>query len=74
MSKVKKKRTKKYSGADAATTRPTVTRVTAVHRNKLQLWWLDRRRIMKPAAIAAAVVLAAAWLVFELIRAASGSL
>lgn len=74
MTKVKKKRTKKYSGADAAMTRPSVTRVTAVHRNKLQLWWLDRKRVMKPALITGAVVLAIAWLIFELIRATSGSL
>ena len=74
MPKVKKKRTKKYSGADAAMTRPTVTRLTAVHRNKLQLWWLERRRLLKPLLITAGVVLAAAWLIFELIRAASGNL
>ena len=74
MPKVKKKRTKKYSGADAAMTRPTVTRLTAIRRNKLQLWWLERRRLLKPLLITAGVVLAAAWLIFELIRAASGSL
>ena len=74
MSKQKKKRTKKYSGADAAVARPTITRVTAVHRSKLQLWWLERRRFLKPVLIAASVILAIGWLLFELIRAASGSL
>lgn len=73
MVKQKKKRSKKYSGADAAITRPSVTRVKAVKRNKLQQWWLDRRRVLKPSLIAAAVVSGFAWLIFELIRVVSGS-
>lgn len=74
MSKQKKKRSKKYSGADAAITRPSVTRVKAVKRTKIQQWWLDRRRTLKPALIAAAVVSAFVWLIIEIIRLASGSL
>lgn len=73
MSKQKKKRSKKYTGADAATTRPTVTRVKAVKRTKLQQWWLDRRRALKPALIAAAIISAFIWLIAEIIRLASGS-
>lgn len=72
MAKQKKKRTKKYSGQDAAVTRPTVTRVTAVRRNKLQLWWLDRKRVLRPALITTGVVAATAWLIVELVRVLSG--
>lgn len=72
MSKVKKKRTKKYTGQDAAATRPSVTRVTAVKRNKLQLWWLDRRRILKPTLITTGVVVLVVWLLIELVRALNG--
>lgn len=73
MSKQKKKRSKKYTGADAAVTRPSITRVKAVRRTRLQQWWLDRRRALKPALIAAAVISAFIWLITEIIRLASGS-
>ena len=73
MTKQKKKRTKKYAGADAAMTRPSVTRVKAVKRTRAQQWWIDRRRALKPALIAAAVISAFVWLVTEIIRLASGS-
>ena len=72
MAKQKKKRTKKYTGQDAAITRPTVTRVTAVKRNKAQLWWLERRRLLRPVLITTGVVAAAVWLVVELVRVLSG--
>jgi len=73
MSKQKKKRSKKYSGSDAAVTRPSVTRVKAVKRTKLQQWWLDRRRVLKPVLITTSVVGAVVWLIAELVRIASGS-
>lgn len=72
MVKQKKKRSKKYTGADAAVTRPSVTRINAVKRSKLQLWWIDRKRVLKPVLIAAAIATGAAWLIFEFIRLASG--
>lgn len=72
MTKQKKKRNKKYTGADAAVTRPVVTRMTAVHRNKLQLWWLERRRFLKPTLITTGVVALVVWLIFEIIRIVSG--
>lgn len=74
MAKQKKKRNKVYSGADAKIIRPSVTRVKAVKRNRAQQWWLDNKRIAKPALIIAAVVLVVVWLVVELIRIASGGL
>jgi hypothetical protein len=68
MAKQRKKRTKKYTGADAAMTRPSVTRVQAVSRSRIGQWWHDRKRVVKPILIATAVVLVIAWLIFELIR------
>lgn len=73
MAKQKKKRNKVYTGADAKITRPSVTRVTAVKRNRVQQWWLDNKRIAKPVLIAAGVAVIVVWLIIELIRIASGS-
>lgn len=47
MAKVKKKRNKKYTGADAATTRPTITRVQAVNRGKLGQWLFENQKMLK---------------------------
>ena len=68
MPKQKKKRNKVYKGAGAAQTTPSVTRVTAVKRNKLQLWWLEKKRIAKPLAIAALVVLVLIVVIIEIVR------
>ena len=68
MAKQKKKRNKKYTGQDAAMTRPSITRVEAVHRNKLGQWWYDHKRVAKPIGIASAVVLLLIWLIIELVR------
>ena len=68
MAKQKKKRNKKYSGSDAAVTRPSITRVEAVNRSKLGQWWYDHKRVAKPIIIAGAVVLVVVWLIVELIR------
>jgi hypothetical protein len=73
MVKQKKKRTKKYSGADAAVTRPVVTRVTAANRSKPGQWWFERKRIFKPILITTGVVTLLVWLIIEIIRIASGS-
>ena len=73
MAKQKKKRNKTYAGAGASVVRPTITRVNAVKRNKLQQWWFDKKRIAKPTLIAALVIIAVVWLLVELVRIASGS-
>lgn len=73
MAKQKKKRSKVYTGTGAKITRPSITRVTAVKRNRVQQWWIDNKRIAKPVLIAAGVILVVVWLVIELIRIASGS-
>lgn len=72
MAKQKKKRNKQYKGAEASVTRPTITRVSAVNRNKYQQWWFEKKRIVKPVAIAIIVVLLLSWLIFELVRAIAG--
>lgn len=54
----KKKRNKVYKGSNAATVRPTITRVNAVHRNPPHQWWVDNKRIAKPVLIVAGIVLA----------------
>ena len=66
MSKQKKKRNKQYTGAGSNAVRPQTIRVEAVQRNKAQLWWHERKRVLKPALIAAAVITIVAWLLFEL--------
>ena len=70
--KAKKKRNKPYRGADAATARPTVTRISAANRSKVGQWWFDHKKVAKPLIIAAIVILAVVWLIIELIRVASG--
>lgn len=72
MVKQKKKRTKKYSGTDAAVTRPIVTRVTAANRGKVGQWWFERKRILKPILITAGVALLLVWLIIEIVRIANG--
>jgi len=69
--KQKKKRNKVYRGVDAAMTKPVVTRISAVHRNRVSQWWFDNKKIARPILIVAAIVIALAWLVFELIRIAN---
>lgn len=66
--KQKKKRDKPYRGADAAITKPVVTRISAVHRNPVNQWWFDNKRLAKPILIATGVVVVVAWLIFELVR------
>ena len=72
MAKQKKKRDKVYKGADAATVRPSVTRVSAIHRNKPHQWWVDHKKIAKPVLIATGVAVIVVVLIFEVIRLATG--
>ena len=68
MAKQKKKRSKKYTGADAAMTRPSVTRVQAVSRSTLGQWWFDHKRVVKPIIIIFAVAVILIWIIIELAR------
>ena len=56
MGKNKKKRNKSYTGADAAITKPIITRIEAVNRNKISQYWFDHKKIAKPIMIAGGVV------------------
>ena len=69
--KTKKKRNKVYRGADAAITRPIVTKVQANDRNKISQWWFDNKRIAKPVIITSGVVILIIWLVMQIIYFAS---
>ncbi|MBC7943152.1 hypothetical protein H7X68_01485 [Candidatus Saccharibacteria bacterium] len=73
MKKQKKKRNKVYTGADAAITRPIVTRISAANRNKVSQWWFDRKTFLKPVLITSSVVLIIAWLIYELVRVVNGA-
>jgi hypothetical protein len=73
MAKQKKKRNKVYQGVDASISRPIVTKITAVKRNRVQQWWFEKKRVAKPALIIGGVAIVIAWLLFELIRIISGS-
>lgn len=69
MVKQKKKRNKVYRGQDSSVRRPSVIRVEAANRNKISQWWFEKKSRLKPLGIAALVVLAIIWLVYELLRA-----
>lgn len=69
--KVKKKRNKQYRGVDAAITKPTLTRISAANRSKAGQWWFERKRVLKPVLITAAIVIVVIWLILELVRIAN---
>jgi hypothetical protein len=73
MAKQKKKRNKIYTGQDAATSRPTVTRISAANRNKAQQWWFEKKRIAKPVLIGVGIAIIVAWLLIELVRIVSNA-
>ena len=56
MAKQKKKRTKKYSGADAKQVAPQVMRVSAEDRSPAKEWWIEHKQIVKIGGIGAAIV------------------
>lgn len=73
MTKQKKKRNKAYTGAEAAITRPVITRISAANRSKVGQWWFDHKKIVKPLLIAASVVFFIVIIVVEIIRLVSGA-
>lgn len=56
MSQSKKKRSKKYTGADAAQVRPTITKVQAVQRGPVRQWLFENKQLVKIGKTAALVV------------------
>ncbi len=57
MAKQKKKRSKKYTGVDAATTRPSVTRIQAVSRSSAGQWLHERKKLLRGIGIGIVVVI-----------------
>jgi hypothetical protein len=72
MTKQKKKRTKSYTGKDAAVTRPTITRIQAANRNKFSQYWFERKKILKPIIITILVIIALVILAIEIVRIVNG--
>jgi hypothetical protein len=68
MAKQKKKRNKAYRGTDSKLNGPKVIKVEAANRNKASQWWFERKKIVRPIAIAVAVVSIVVWLLYELVR------
>ena len=73
MSKNKKKRNKVYAGADAAITKPVITRIEAVQRSKIGQFWFEKKKIIKPILITSGIVAAAIILILQIVRIASGN-
>ena len=68
MSKKQKKRTKRYTGADAAPSQPVVHHYVAVERSPLGEWWHAHKRTVLTVAKIAGAVIVLAWLLFEFFR------
>lgn len=68
MGKNKKKRNKVYTGVDAAMTKPVITHISAVNRNKPAQWWFDHKRLAKPILIASGVGIFVIVIIIEIIR------
>lgn len=49
--KQKKKRNKKYQGADAKVQAPVVTRVSAEERSRFKEWWLQYKQLVRVLGI-----------------------
>jgi len=71
--KQKKKRNKVYTGIDAAVTRPVVTKISAVNRNRVSQWWFDHKKIARPIIIAAIVVAVIVILIVQLVSVATNA-
>jgi hypothetical protein len=73
MSKNKKKRNKIYAGADAAITKPIITRIEAVQRSKIGQFWFEKKKLLKPILITSGIAIAVVILVLQIVRIASGN-
>jgi len=68
MGKNKKKRNKVYTGVDAAITKPVITRISAVNRNKPAQWWFDNKKIAKPILITSGIIIFIIIIIIEIIK------
>jgi len=73
MAKNKKKRNKIYTGADAAITKPIITRISAANRSKVGQWWFDNKRIAKPILITSGIVIFLIIIIIEIIKISTGA-
>ena len=71
--KQKKKRNKVYTGADAALSRPVITKISAANRNPISQWWFEKKRIARPIIIGVAVVFVLIILIIEIVRIATNA-
>jgi hypothetical protein len=67
MAKQKKKRNKQYTGQDAAVTKATVTRISAVQRSAFGQWWFDHKRVARPVGIGVIVAIVVIAVIIQLI-------
>ena len=65
--KQRKKRNKRYSGADARVQTPVVTRVSAEELNSFQEWWRTYGRLTKFIGMAIGVIILLVLLVIGII-------
>ena len=72
MSKNKKKRNKVYTGADAAITKPVITRIEAVQRSKIGQFWFEKKKLLKPILITSGIAIAVVILILQIVRIANG--
>jgi hypothetical protein len=72
MAKHKKKRNKVYTGVDAAITKPIITKISAINRNKPAQWWFDHKTIAKPILITSGVVIVVIVIIVEIIKIVTG--
>ncbi len=72
MAKHKKKRNKVYTGVDAAMTKPVITKISAVNRNKPAQWWFDHKKIAKPILLISGVVVFVIVIIVEIIKIVTG--
>jgi len=73
MGKNKKKRNKIYTGADAAITKPIITRIEAVNRSKIGQWWFDNKKMLKPILIVIGIVIFIIVIILEIIHVSTGA-
>lgn len=66
MSKSKKKRTKAYTGADAARG-PHVTRYTVKERSGIQEWLHENKKLLISRGIFVGAALLVSWLIYLLV-------
>ncbi|PKL30839.1 hypothetical protein CVV43_05110 [Candidatus Saccharibacteria bacterium HGW-Saccharibacteria-1] len=71
MAKNKKKRNKSYTGADAAITKPVITKISAVNRSKVGQWWFDNKKIAKPILIISGIVIFIVIIILQIIQLAN---